>query len=102
MYSNTMMVTLNSRIQISKRESGTTDYSTESNSEIRRRLPDSSHGDITVTQEQWITPPEAHKLHVSIDYLIFILTDIDIWDRVLEDYKPPSRIVMRYESGLAL
>jgi len=64
MYSNTMMVTLNSRINISKRESGSTDYSTSSNSEMRRRL-DSSHGDITVTQEQWTTPPvsQAHNLN---------------------------------------
>jgi hypothetical protein len=50
-----MMVTLNSRINISKKESGSTDYSTESNTEIRRRLPNSSHGDITVTQEHNIT-----------------------------------------------
>jgi hypothetical protein len=64
-YSNTMMVTLNSRINLSKRESGSTDYSTSSNSEMRRRL-DSSHGDnITVTQEQWTTPPvsQAHNLN---------------------------------------
>ena len=69
MYSNTMMVALNSRINISKRETatGSTDYSTTSNSEMRRRLPDASHGDITVTQEQWTTiQPEAHKLHVSM------------------------------------
>ena len=63
MYSNTMMVTLNSRITISKKgesTSGSTDYSTSSNSEIRRRLPNSSLGDITVTQEQWSTLPEIH------------------------------------------
>jgi len=66
MYSNTMMVTLNSRINISKRDSGSTDYSTSSNSEMRGRLRfPSSHGDITVTQEQWTTPPasEGHKLN---------------------------------------
>lgn len=66
-----MMVTLNSRINISKKESGSTDYSTESNSEVRRRLPDtSSHADtVTVTREQWTsTPlgPEVHKLNVSM------------------------------------
>ena len=63
MYSNTMMVTLNSRITISKKgesTSGSTDYSTSSNSEIRRRLPNPSLGDITVTQEQWSTLPEIH------------------------------------------
>jgi hypothetical protein len=70
MYSNTMMVALNSRINISKWESGSTDYSTESNSEIPRRLPIASHGDIsTVTHEQleWTTAsPEAHRLPVSM------------------------------------
>jgi len=62
-----MMVTLNSRINIAKRESESTDYSTSSNSEVRRRL-DSSHGDITVTQEQWTTPPasQAQKLNNSV------------------------------------
>ena len=68
------MVTLNSRISISKRDSGSTDYSTSSNSEMRGRLqvPDSSHGDIiTVTQEQWTTPlapaSVAPNLNVSIN-----------------------------------
>ena len=66
MYSNTMMVSLNSRINISERGSESSDHSTESNTEIRLRLPHSSHGDIVATQEQWISPPEAHKLHVSM------------------------------------
>ena len=62
MYSNTMMVALNSRINISKRESGSTDYSTESNSEIPRRLPNASH-----EQLEWTTAsPEAHKVPVSM------------------------------------
>jgi len=47
MYSNTMMVTLNSRINISKKDYGSTD---DSNSEVRRRLPDTSHGEIPVTR----------------------------------------------------
>ena len=69
-----MMVTLNSRLNISsKKDSGSTDYSTSSNSEMRRRLPnESSHGEITVTQEQWTIPPVSevnnskNNLNVSI------------------------------------
>jgi len=51
MYSNTMMVTLNSRINISQKD-GSTDHSesTVSNLENRRRLRDTSHGEITVTR----------------------------------------------------
>ena len=70
-----MMVALNSRITISDRGSGSTDYSTESDSEIR---PNASHGDV-VMHEQWTTAsPEAHKLHVSIDYPI-LFSLILIW-----------------------
>ena len=80
-YSNTMMVTLNSRINISKRDTstGSTDYSTSSNSEMRRRLPhsESSHGEITVTQEQWTTPPISevnnNNLNVRLLFLEFSL-----------------------------
>jgi hypothetical protein len=61
MYSSTMMVTLNSRINISRRESGSTDSSTSNSLDVYRRLPGtSSHGDITVTQEQWTTQPGGH------------------------------------------
>ena len=64
-----MMVTLNSRINISKRDSGSTDgdYTTSSNSEMRRRLPnESSHGEITVTQEQWTTPPVSEVININV------------------------------------
>ena len=69
MYSNTMMVALNSRINISNRESGSADDSTKSSTKYNleiRRSHDASHGD-TVTLEQWrVASPEAHKLHVSM------------------------------------
>ena len=59
-----------SRINISNRGSGSADdstkSSTKSNLEIRRSLPNASHGDM-VTLEQWrVASPEAHKLHVSM------------------------------------
>ena len=63
-----MMVTLNSRINISKRESESSDYSKSSNYEIRARVPISSNGDITETQEQNAKLPagDAHNLNVSM------------------------------------
>ena len=64
-----MMVALNSRINISSRGSGSTDYSTmsiESNLEIRQSFPIASRGDM-MTLDQWtVAPPEAHTLHVSM------------------------------------
>ena len=62
------MVALNSRINISNRGSGSTDDSTESaesNLEIRRSLPNTSHGDM-MTLEETAASPEAHMLHVSM------------------------------------
>lgn len=79
-----MMVTLNSRLNIAKRESGTNEFSTESNTEIRQGVPtSSSHGDITVTQEQWTTPSsQAHKLNVSVIgcYPIFFSLILILWE----------------------
>ena len=63
-----MMVTLNSRINISKKDSESSDYSKSSNSEIRARVPISSQGDNTETQEQYTTlaAGDAHNLNVSM------------------------------------
>ena len=63
-----MMVTLNSRINVSKRESESSNYSESSNSEIRARVPISSNRDITETQEQYTTlaAGDIHKLNVSM------------------------------------
>ena len=84
MYSNTMMVALNSRINISNRGSGSSDESTKStvsNLEVRRSLPtNASHGDM-VTLEQWTTAsPEAHKLHVGMAIQSYFVIDLLIWE----------------------
>lgn len=62
MYSNTMMVVLNSRIVFSQKESN--DYSSiMSISDRSRRRQTIPHGDIVVTREQWTTPAEAWCKH---------------------------------------
>lgn len=66
MYSNSMMVVLNSRIMFSRKEDGSSDYiSMNSSSGVAQRRSTAfgiSPGDIVVTREQFTTPPEAFNL----------------------------------------
>ena len=65
LYSNSMMVVLNSRVMFAQKESMSTEFSSISLAEFSRRpqvaifgtLP----GDIMVTREQWTTPPETSE-----------------------------------------
>lgn len=70
MYSNSMMVVLNSRIVFSRKEDGSSDYlSMNSSSGVVRRRSAAfgiTQSDIVVTREQWTTPPEAFDLGVSL------------------------------------
>ena len=82
MYSNTMMVVLNSRMTFSR--SNDTVRSNEfssvatANSRLGRPVFSTSlHGGISVTREQWGNPLEIYKIDVSIRYPN-INIDIDI------------------------
>jgi hypothetical protein len=66
MYSNTMMVVLNSRIVISHDESASNTFvfSVTSNPEINQRSSFApSHGGILVTRKQWIAPFDSYNIN---------------------------------------
>jgi hypothetical protein len=68
LYSNSMMVVLNSRIVFSRTENGSTDDSWMDSTQLVEIRPRSqravfSVGEIVTTREQWTSPPDGFKLH---------------------------------------
>jgi len=63
LYSNSMMVVLNSRIVFSRTENGSTDDSWMDSTQLAEIPPRSQRAVIVTTREQWTSPPDGFKLH---------------------------------------